>query len=138
LASIAERPTQAKIDLVLSTLSVYEGYFRDRLERIPDDYRARMNYVYLLLLKTALGEDRLADARTLVQESYDLSPGNPVTYVLGSITELYAGNLAEADRLMEEALAINPDIPFTKDAAEYLERQKRQFPNISVLKFTNL
>ena len=97
-----------------------------------------MNYAYLLLIMMALGEDRVDDAKQIIQDSYALSPGNPLTYILNALAELYGGNVRESDRLMIEALAINPDIEFTQAAAVYFEKQKTLFPNISVLKLTNL
>ncbi len=138
LATLVENPTPAKTKVVLDFLSIYETHYQTYLALQPHHYRARVNYAYLLLLKTTLGEDRLTEAKTVIRDSYALSPGNPITYILDSVAELYGGNVAEADRLMKEALAINPEIEFTQQAAAYLETQKRQFPNISVLKLTNL
>lgn len=138
LTLLAEAPTPGKTATVLEFTSIYETYFKRYLLAQPDHYRARINYAYLLLIKTALGENRLGDAKELIRGSYPLSPGNPLTYILDSVAELYGGNLKEADRLMKGALAINPGIEFTQEAAAYLERQKKRFPNISVLRITDL
>ena len=108
------------------------------MEEQPTHYRARMNYAYLLLIMTALGEDRVDDARQVIKDSYALSPGNPLTYILDALAALYDGNVKESDRLVREALAVNPDIEFTRAAAAYFERQKKLFPHISVLNMKNL
>ncbi len=138
LASMAEAPSPQKTQLVLQFLTVYEGYFKEYLAEKPDHYRARMNYAYLLLIKTTLGENRVEEAKEIIRSSYALSEGNPLTYIMDSTAELYSGDLKEADRLMQQALAINPDIEFTKEAVAYLETQKKKFPNISVLRMGNL
>jgi|CXWL01.1.fsa_nt_gi O-antigen ligase len=138
LASMVEAPSPQKTKVVLEFLTVYEGYFKEYLAQKPDHYRARMNYAYLLLIKTTLGENRVEEAKEVIRSSYALSEGNPLTYIMDSTAELYSGNLKEADRLMQEALAINPEIEFTKEAVAYLEAQKKNFPNISVLKMGNL
>lgn len=138
LALLAEAPTPQKTKLILEFTSIYEEHYKRYLAVQPDHYRARMNYAYLLLIQTTLGNNRISDAQQLIRDSYRLSPGNPITYILDSLSELYGGDLKEADRLMQEALAINPNIEFTQEAAAYLQKQKQQFPNISVLKITNL
>lgn len=138
LAVIAEKSTPERTARILEFTHLYETYYTTYLEKQPQHYRARMNYAYLLLIMTTLGENRVEDAKEIITESYELSPGNPLTYVLDALAELYRGNLAESDRLIAEALAINPDIEFTQEAATYFKQQKKLFPNITVLKLTNL
>lgn len=138
LAVIAEKSTPERTARILEFTHLYEIQYQEYLERQPQHYRARMNYAYLLLIMTTLGENRIEDAKQIIVESYALSPGNPLTYILDALAELYRGNIAESDRLIAEALAINPDIEFTKEAAAYFTQQKKLFPNITVLKLTNL
>ncbi len=138
LAVIAEKSTPERTARIIEFTHLYETQYQEYLEKQPQHYRARMNYAYLLLIMTTLGENRIEDAKQVITESYELSPGNPLTYVLDALAELYRGNLAESDRLIAEALAINPDIEFTKEAAAYFKQQKKLFPNITVLKLTNL
>lgn len=138
LASIAKAPSPQKTAIVLEFIKLYEAHFEKYIEVQPDYYRARVNYAYLLLIQTALGEDRTAEAKAIIKDSYRLSPGNPLTYILDSVAELYSGNIKEADRLMQEALAINPHVEFTQEAAQWLQAQKKSFPNISVLRIKNL
>lgn len=135
---LAKDPTPQKTERILEYAKIYEEYYQRYLEAQPEHYRARMNYAYLLLVMMTLGENRVEDAKRVIQDSYALSPGNPITYILDALAELYGGDLKESDRLMKEAFAINPDIEFTQAAAAYFEKQKKQFPNISVLKLTNL
>jgi len=108
------------------------------LERVPDDYRIRMNYAYLLLLKTAFGDNRVEEAKALIARSYELSPANPTTYVLGSLAELYSGNLPSARERLAEGQALNPELDFTKGVEVYLDEQAANFPNISILRLENL
>jgi hypothetical protein len=138
LAVIAEKSTPERTARILEFTHLYEAHYQAYLKEQPQHYRARMNYAYLLLIMTTLGENRIEDAKQVITDSYALSPGNPLTYVLDALAELYRGNLAESDRLIAEALAINPDIEFTKEAATYFKQQKKLFPNITVLKLTNL
>lgn len=138
LAVIAEKATEERTARILEFCRLYETHYQEYLAAQPNHYRARMNYAYLLLIMTTLGENRIEDAKQVINESYALSPGNPLTYVLGALAALYSGDLKESDRLMAEALAINPDIPFTIEAAAYFKEQKKLFPNLTVLKLTNL
>lgn len=138
LETIAIKSTPERQKQLLVFLSAYEKQYTQYLTEHPDHYRARMNYAYLLLIKTTLGENRILDAKEIIQDSYDLSPGNPLTYILGALAELYGGDLKEMDRLMNEALAINPGIEFTQEAKAYFDTQKKLFPNITVLKLENL
>jgi len=138
LATIAEKSTPERTSRILEVTHLYETYYERYLEVQPHHYRARMNYAYLLLIMTTLGENRIEDAKQVITDSYVLSPGNPLTYILDALAELYRGNLVESDRLMAEALAINPDIEFTQEAAAYFKRQKDIFPNLTVLRLTNL
>lgn len=123
---------------IASQLEIYDPYFADYLERVPNDYRMRMNYAYLLLLKTAFGDNRAEEAKMLIAESYELSPNNPLTYVLASLAELYSGNLPGAREKLAEGKALNPEIDFTKGVETYLEKQMTNFPNISILRLENL
>jgi hypothetical protein len=138
LAAIAEDPSPQKVKITLEYMEIYAKHYETFLHEKPENYRAHINYAYLLLLQTALGENRLTQARELIDTAYPLSPGHPLTYILDSVAHLYSGKLKEADELMKKALAVNPDVEFTQEAAAYLERQKKQFPNISVLKISNL
>lgn len=138
LGALAKESTPERIQNVLAVAAIYEQRYQAYLAVQPNHYRARMNYAYLLLIETTLGTDRTAEAKAILKDSYKLSPNNPITPVLDSVTELYKGNLKEADRLMGEALAIDPEVEFTQEAAAYLKRQEKRFPNLDVLKLTNL
>lgn len=138
LALLAEKPTADRVERVRAFMRLYDEHYQTYLQMHPDHYRVRMNYAYLLIVMKALGDDRLADAQEILRDSYVLSPRNPLTYILDSITELYQGDLEAADKRMAEALAINADVEFTHAAAAYLERQKKTFPNLSILKLENL
>jgi len=123
---------------IAGQLEIYDPYFADYLERVPNDYRIRMNYVYLLLLKTAFGDNRAEEAKALIAGSYELSPDNPLTYTLASLAELYSGNLPGAREKLAEGKALNPEIDFTKGVEVYLDEQAANFPNISILRLENL
>jgi hypothetical protein len=138
LASVVEQPSPEKTNIILSFTDVYEKHYQAYLAAQPDHYRAHLNYAYLLLVETTLGRNRVADAKKVLTSAYALSPGNPLTYTLDALVELYSGNLKESERLIHEAVAINPDIEFTQHAASYFAEQYAQFPNITALKITNL
>jgi O-antigen ligase len=138
LSSIAEESTPQKIKNTLEFMDLYSQAYERYLAEKPDSYRGHINYAYLLLLRTALGDPQLPKARSIISESYALSPNHPLTYIMDSIAHLYGGDVAEADALMAKALAINPDVEFTQEAAEYLRKQKLHFPSISVIRMKNL
>ena len=138
LAVIAEESTPERRKNILIIAHDYEVHYQRYLEEQPNHYRAHINYAYMLLVMTTLGENRVEDAKREIARGYELSPGNPLTYILDALAELYRGNLKESKRIMAEARAINPDIEFTQEAEAYFTRQWEQFPNITVLKLTNL
>lgn len=138
LASIAEEPSPQKVKLTLEFMDIYAKKFEEFISAQPESYRARINYAYLLLLQTALGNNQLEKAEVQIAEAYKLSPEHPLTYLMDSVAHLYAGDVSEADRLMEEAMAINPDIEVIQQGSAWLETQKKTFPSISVLRISNL
>ncbi len=118
---------------------VYEDYYIAYLNEQPNDYRARMNYAYLLLNETILGKDRrIKEAQEIIESSYKLSPNNPLTYALDAVASFYSGNITEAEVKIEAGLALNPEVEFTHNVKAYIEQQKQQFPNITVIKMENL
>ncbi|MBP6860264.1 MAG: O-antigen ligase family protein [Candidatus Pacebacteria bacterium] len=123
---------------VLEVAGIYEDRYRTYLETAPDHYRARVNFAYLLIVETGLGEDHIDEAIAILEDSYRLSPGNPITGVLHSVALLYQGDLTGAEKLMQETVAQNPESSFLRQSAEYLARQKTTYPSISVLRFANL
>lgn len=137
---IAEKKVdQKKLGEAMRQLAIYEEFMRTYIERHPEDYRTRLNFAYLLLTTTALGgDDHIAEAKEVIAGSYKLSPENPLTYVLAATAEMYGGNIVGAREKIAEGIALNPDIEFTQDMAQYIEKQAAQFPNITVLKLENL
>lgn len=132
-----ERPAVA--EKILTELEAYERHYKRYLSQLPDEYRARMNYAYLLLVTTALGgENRIVEAKALVEDSYRLSPENPITYALDALATLYGGDIAGAKTKADEALALNPDLPFTQEIHEHIMRTAERFPRVTVLKLENL
>ena len=138
LPRVAEAERAALLSATRTELDLYASAYERYLLRVREDYRARMNYVHLLLLKTTFGENRLADAKAIIEDSYRLSPENPLTYALHALAELYGGNVAGAREKAQEMLALNPDIEFSQEVASYIEEQAKQFPTITILKLENL
>ena len=114
----------------LKQLTVYEGYYEAYTQNNPEHLRARMNYVYVLLTETVLGNPRLNEAKQVIEDSYSLAPQNPLTPALDSIVRLYSGDTAGAQMKIDEALALNPSIPLTQEVANYIEEQIQNFPVI--------
>lgn len=120
-------------------LAIFGEYWQAHLEEKPDDYRARMNYAYQLLVRTVFGEgEHFDEAQKIIEDSYELSPGNPLTYVLNSLVLLYSGDVVGAEEKMREALALNPNIPFSQNMVKYVEEQAMSFPDITVIRLGNL
>lgn len=138
IAKASREEVKTLVATTMPELALYEAYFRAYVAENPDDYRARVNLSYLLLFQTSLGENKIVEARPLIEGSYELSPANPITYVLDGVAHLYSGNLKVARERIEAAVALNPEAPFSKDMLTYLSRQEAKFPSISVLDLKNL
>ena len=139
LAGAAQaKDRKAYIAEVLKTAAVYEEMYKRYLEAHPEHYRARMNYVYLLLIETSLGEFKLNDAREITKNSYNLSPNNPLTPVMDSLIFLQGINFPKARERVEAAIAMNPEIPFAYKIRDYVEEQIKIFPRHTVLQLGNL
>ncbi|MCR4274937.1 MAG: O-antigen ligase family protein [Candidatus Campbellbacteria bacterium] len=126
------------LGVVLKQLDAYGVVYKTYLEIMPTDYRAHMSYAYLLMVETVYGKNRLEEARQEVEMARPLSPGNPLTPVMDALVTLYAGDIVGARLIMKESLGTNPDIVFSQEVADYIEKQAKQFPVISVLKLKNL
>ncbi len=141
MSGLEESQQQILMKQVYEQLEVYDGYFQEYLKRKPDDYRARINYSYLLINKAAFrgnnGED-LAQAKLILEDSYKLSPLNPTTYVLTAIASLYSGDTKNAQEVVKKAVAMNPEIRFTTIMESYINKQAKSFPTISIIKLENL
>lgn len=124
--------------LLISYIDLYDGYYRTYLEKQPLDYRARMNYAYILLTETTFGKDRMEEAKSIIKDSYALSPANPITFLLDALANVYSGNLVMARQKIKEATALNNDVVIVQNFLKYIETQEKNFPNISVLKLENL
>lgn len=140
LSGIANKKIdQEMLEKNMRQLRIYEEFLRTYVAAHPEDYRTRMNFVYLLFIKTTVGgENTLTEAKDIIADSYALSPENPLTYAMAALAELYGGNLKAAQAKIEEGIALNPDIEFTWKVAEHIEKQVAQFPEITVLKLENL
>ncbi|MCI0619515.1 O-antigen ligase family protein [Candidatus Wolfebacteria bacterium] len=123
----SEKPVLTRV--ILTELDAYERHYERYLSRLPEHYRARMVYAYLLLAREAFGgENKLAETKTLIADSYRLSPDNPITYALDALATLYGGDVAGAKEKVNEALALNPDLPFTNMIREHIDKVAEQFP----------
>ncbi len=140
LSQIEGDPQEAGkiVSLGLSQLDLYENAYQAAIEARPNDYRIRMNYAYLLIIETTLGNNKLTEAKQILDYSYKLSPQSPITPTLDSIVELYSGNITGAKEKIEEALNLNSEVPFVQEVQVYLLEQEKNFPNITVIKLQNL
>jgi O-antigen ligase len=139
--ALSEKEKERNVTIIeggTEQLAIFGDYWRAYLEVNPDDYRARMNYAYQLLVQTAFGEAHLDEAKMIIENSYALSPRSPITYVLDGAAKLYSGDIEGAKMKMNEAVALNPDVPFSKEMKAYIERQEASFPEITVLQLGNL
>lgn len=114
--------------------SIYERY----LERVPNDYRVRINYVNLLMTITFLGEDNLKRADEIIKGSYSISNNNPLTYSLDALISLYEGDLEVAKNEASEALKIDENVESSQQIYNHILEQEKSFPTISVIKLQNL
>lgn len=139
LAQLAEGTDQKKLAAVLKPfIAEYKGAYERYLSEHPDYYRARMNYAYLLLTSVIFGEGEIEKAKGIIAESYELSPGNPLTYILDGLAAFYEGDVKTAKAKVNEAIALNPDIELGHEVLDYMERQESRVPRISLLRLQNL
>ena len=126
------------VALVNSQIGVYLEKYEDYIFNGPAHYRARVNYVYLSLLRTAFGENRLEQATEEVAVLYELSPDHALTYIMDSLVSLYSGDVALAEEKINQAIALNEKIEATNNIKKYIEIQKQNLPEITILKLENL
>ncbi|HEY4484089.1 MAG TPA: O-antigen ligase family protein [Candidatus Paceibacterota bacterium] len=124
---------------VVNQINVYEYYLKEYIKIQPNDYRARMNYAYLLTLKNGFGgENKLDEVEVLVGNSYKMSPNHPLTYVLHSLIYLYQGEIKIALEKINEGINLNPEIEFTKEVKNHILRQENTLPEIALLHLRNM
>ncbi|MBI4079812.1 O-antigen ligase family protein [Candidatus Kaiserbacteria bacterium] len=129
---------KAYVAEVLKTAAVYDEIYQQHLEAHPKHYRLRMNYVYLLLIETLLGEFRLNEAREITKTSYELSPENPLTPAMDALIFLYGINFEKSRERIDAAIAMNPEILFPNQVKRYIEEQIKIFPRRTVLQLENI
>lgn len=115
-------------------LAAYEKY----LAAEPDHYRARMNYAYLLILDTEWGGERAGDARMILDESHNLSPGNPLTYALLVMAHVYEEDFTEAHAALAQMKSISSTAALTLDVETWLLRQEKEAPRRTFLWIINI
>lgn len=118
--------------------ALYIDLFSQYVERNPLDYRARMNLAQAMYFSTILGTPKIEEARAIVQDSYELAPANPLTYVLDAASYMYEGDFSKAFEIVDAGVALNPDIEFTQLVREFMLNQQAQFPNITFLNLENI
>ena len=138
LETLAQTGSRERVAALLETSGIYNERFEAHLSQHPGHYRGRINYVYLMLFQTVLGENYIPEAREIITNSYELSPQNPMTHMLHAATELYAGDIEKAEQIIAEGVALNPDIQATRAVQEHVSQQRAQFPNISFLRLGNI
>jgi tetratricopeptide (TPR) repeat protein len=118
--------------------SLYDDAYSKYLDSYPNHYRARINYAYFMLIEGTLGKNRIAEAKKLLEDSYILSPNNPLTYSIHAIAEFYDGNVEVARKRADEAVRLNQEIVPAKIIHEYIIEQEKTMPSISFLHIENL
>ncbi len=123
---------------IVGEMNVYEKYYKQYLEMQPNDYRARMNLAYLYFVKTFLGSNSLKEAHAVIEGSYELSPNNPLTYQMDSLSYLYEGNIKKAKEISVKGAELNTNIEYSKEIFDFLLKQEKSFPEIEFLRIGNL
>lgn len=126
------------IEQALPYLSQYISAYDRYVQKHPDHYRARMNYVYILLIQDEWGGDGAQDVLRIIEDSYQYSPQNPLTYVLHILALGYLGDLASAEAKLKELKELAPNIELTKDTERWLNTQKEIVPKNTFLRIGNI
>ena len=98
-----------RLGATLKALDLAERMFRHGVSLAPDDADARLQFGVNLVVQSKL-EDATIELRTAVR----LDPRQPDALAYLAFCELSAGNLEEAVRLVETALAIAPGHPVAR------------------------
>lgn len=133
-----ETNDEETIEQALPYLSQYISAYDRYLQKYPDHYRARMNYAYILLIQDEWGEEGARDALHVIENSYQYSPQNPLTYVLHILALGYLGDLASAEAKLKELKELAPNIELTKDTERWLNTQKEIAPKNTFLRIGNI
>ncbi len=130
--------TQASFNGAKQLMNEYEKQYELFLTRNPDYYRARIDYAYLLFIKTTVGEGGLDKAKAILKDTYALSPNNPITYNMDALAYMYGGDFKTAREKADASLALNPEVKFSQIVRSYIDKQAQTFPEITILKLENI
>jgi O-antigen ligase len=131
--------TQQDMQEGLEELKQYDVLLSDFVETNPNHYRAKITLVYIRYAQTFLGHNVIdGEVRNLIDESYQLSPENPLTNGIDVMYYVYTGQIAEAERLSLESQEMYPDIDFINQIGNFVIVQKQNLPRISFLVLENL
>lgn len=119
-------------------LVMYQQAFENRLEIVPSDYRSRMNLVYIQLVQTMLGDNKILESQDILKNSSELSPSNPLAYILEGLSYLYEGKFEKAKEIARLGIALNPSIEISREVLAHIEAQEKSFPVVEFFKLTNL
>lgn len=123
----------------VAELAAYDSLLIKYIEKNPNDYRARMNLVYIRYAETFLGEPKLdEETRSLITDSYKLSPENPLTFVMDALYMVYTGKIDQAETILVDSQSVFPGVTFIDNILVYVRAQKKTFPSISFLRLENI
>lgn len=118
---------------------IYEGAYEKYLKQAPNDYRAHINYVYLLMMESVLGgENKLEQAKEILVTAYTLAPQSPTTYVVDAVAHLYSGDIEKAQAIITEARVRYPEAEFIVETERRIKEQVETFPTVSLIPLSNL
>lgn len=130
---------QQMIQESLGELDVYDRMYSAYVAKHPYDYRARVDLVYVRFAQTFLGNNKLnEETRNLILEIYEISPANPLSYVLDSLFMVYTGKVGQAKTILVDAQKVFPEVEFISSVIEFVDVQEQKFPNISFLVLENI
>lgn len=123
----------------LVELQTYDELLSQYVSNNPYSYRAKISLVYVRFAQAFLGDNKLnSDTRNLIADAYELSPGNPLTFVIDALFDLYTGNISGAEDKLKTAQSLFPGVDLITNVQQYITAQKKTFPSISFLLLENL
>ena len=123
---------------ILVELQRYDSLFARYVEENPESYRAKVSLVYVRFAETFLGDNRLdAETQKLIADAYELSPSNPLTFVVDALFDVYTGNIKQAQEKLKVAETIFPGVALIENVQKYVDAQQKSYPAVSFLLLEN-
>lgn len=127
-----------KVEILKKEFSVYEQTFRNRIEKNPLDFRAKLNLAYVLQYQLVLGQGNVKDSIELAESAVLESPNHPVAPAFVALGKLYSKDLKGSWDYANAYANKYPNVVLPQKVKKHIEDQIRSFPSIEIFPFGNI